>query len=105
MPQELVGTPFLGEFDGSSSEVAMVLVQLRLEAAEQRESIGGGASESGEDFLLVQAANLLGAMLDDGLAQRDLAISGHDDASVAADAEDGGRADSRRGSAFRRCGY
>jgi hypothetical protein len=42
---------------------------------------------------LIEAANFLGSVLDYGFAKRDLAVSGHDDFVVAADAEDGGGAD------------
>jgi hypothetical protein len=44
-------------------------------------------------------------VLNDGLAERDLAVSSHDNAAVAADAEDGSGTDSRRASVFWRCGY
>jgi len=64
MPEELVGAPFLGEFYSGASEVAMILVKLRLEAAEKREGIGRRAGKSGENFLLIEPPNLLGAMLD-----------------------------------------
>jgi len=39
-------------------------------------------------------------VLDDGFTERDLAVSGHDDFVVAANAEDGGGADEAGGGAF-----
>src|SRR5882757_1606621 len=87
----------------------MVLVQLGFEAAEQREGIGGRPGKSCEDFFLIEPANLLSAVLDDGLAQRDLAIPGHNDGTLAADTQYGGGANSGRSRArspvFNRAGY
>jgi hypothetical protein len=40
-----------------------VLVELRLEALEQREGVRGAARETGEDAILVQAADFLRAAL------------------------------------------
>lgn len=71
----------------------MILLELGFEAAEEGEGVGGGASESGEDFVLVEAADFFGSVLDYGLAEGDLAVSGHDDRVVAANAEDGGGTD------------
>ena len=71
----------------------MVLLEFRFEAAEEGEGVGGGTGESGQDFVLIEAANFLGSVLDYGLAQGDLAVSGHDDFVVSADAEDGGGTD------------
>ena len=93
MPQKFVGAPVFRQFDGGAAEVAVILLQLGLEAAEQGESVGGRAGKSGQNLVLIKAANLLCPVLDDGFAERDLAVAGHDDFVVAADAEDGGRAD------------
>ena len=62
--EEFVGTPVFGELDGGASQVAVVLLEFGLEAAEEGEGVGGRAGESGEDFVLVQAADFLGAVLD-----------------------------------------
>ncbi len=87
----------------------MILLQLGLETAEQSEGIGGRAGKSGKNLVLIEAANFLGAVLDDGFTERDLAVAGHDNLVVAADAEDGGGADSAGsgsfGGAFRGCSY
>ena len=88
MAQELVGAPVLGQFDGAAAQVAVVLLQLGFKAAEQRESVGGGAGKSGQDLVLIQAADLLGGVLDHAFAKRDLAVAGHDHFAVAADAQE-----------------
>ena len=56
--QDAVGAPVLGELDRRAHQIALVLVELRLEALEQREGVGGAAGEAGEDAVLVEAAHL-----------------------------------------------
>ena len=92
LAQHLVGAPVLGELDGGAAEVAGILLELGFEAGEEREGVGGGAGEAGEDLVLVELADFLGGVLHDGAAERDLAIGGHDDGVAAADADDGGGA-------------
>ena len=76
--QHPVGPPVLGQLDGGALEVAAVLLQLRLEAREEREGVGRRAGEAGQDLVVVQPADLLRALLDDGVAEGDLAVAGHD---------------------------
>src|SRR5258705_10631990 len=73
--QDAVGAPVLGELDRRAHEVALVLVELRLEALEEREGIGGAAGEAGEDAILVEAAHLIRPALDDDLAEGDLPVA------------------------------
>ena len=65
LAQHLVGAPVLGQLDGGAAQVAVILLQLRLEAGEQREGVGGRTGESGQNLVLVEAANLAGGVLDD----------------------------------------
>src|SRR2546426_3014600 len=88
--QDAVGAPVLGELDRRAHQVALVLVELRLEALEEREGIRRAAGESGEDLILVQAPHLLRAALDDDLPERDLAVAAERDARAAANRKDGG---------------
>src|SRR5688500_8350610 len=88
--QDPVGAPVLGELHRRAQQVALVLVELRLEALEQRESVGGAAGEAGEDAVLVEAAHLLGAALDDDVAERHLAVAAERDRSIAPDRKNGG---------------
>jgi hypothetical protein len=67
-----------------------MLVELRLEALEQRERVGGAAGEAGEDAVLVQAPHLLGAAFDDDVAERDLAIAAERHRALPTDGKDGG---------------
>src|SRR5260370_3614772 len=92
MAQKFVGAPVFGEFDGGAAEVAVILLQLGLEPAEQGERVGGRAGKTGKNLVLVEAANLFRSVLDDGFAERDLTVASHDNLVVAADAEDGGGA-------------
>jgi hypothetical protein len=91
--EHAVGAPVFGQLDGGAAEVAGVLLELGLEAAEEREGVGGRAGESGEDLVLVELADFFCGVLHDGGAEGDLAVGGHDDGVAAADAEDGGGTD------------
>jgi hypothetical protein len=57
--QDAVGAPVLGQFDGRAHEIALMLVELGLEALEQREGIGRAAGEAGEDLPLVERRTFL----------------------------------------------
>ena len=91
--QHLVGAPVLGQLDGGAAQVAVILLQLRLEASEQREGVGGGTGKAGEDLVLIQAANLAGRVLNDAFPEGDLAVSGHNHFSIPANAKNRSRAD------------
>src|SRR4030095_541746 len=82
--QDAIGAPVLGKLHRRAHEVALVLVELGLEALEQREGVGGAAGEAGEDALLVEAAHLLRAALDHHIAERHLAVAAERDLAVAA---------------------
>jgi hypothetical protein len=75
--QRPVSSPVLDELDDRSFQVAPVLLQLRLEAGEQRERVGGRAGESGKDPVVVQLPDLAGGLLDDGFTEGHLAVAGH----------------------------
>jgi hypothetical protein len=62
----------------------VILLQLRFETAEKSEGVGGGTGESCEDFVVVQAADLLRRMFNDGLAERNLAVTGKHYAAIPA---------------------
>jgi len=83
MAEKLVGAPVFREFDSGAAKVTVILLQLGLETAEQSESVGGGAGKSGKNLVLIEAANLLRSVLDDGFTERDLAVAGHDNFVVA----------------------
>ena len=86
-PQRAVGAPVLGELDRGAREVA-VLLELALEALEQREGIRRAAGKAREHLVVVQPAHLAGIALHDGVADRDLAVAAHGDRTAAAHRED-----------------
>ena len=63
---------------------------LASEPLEQREGVGGGAGEAADHVALAEPAHLLGVGLDDGLADRDLAVAADRDHAALADGQDGG---------------
>ena len=87
--QIAVGAPVLGQLDAGALELVGIPLQLGFQPLEQGEGVGGGAGEAGQDRAAgADAAHLAGVALDDGLAQRHLAVAGHGDLAVAADAQD-----------------
>ena len=56
---------------------------------EQREGVGGRAGEAGDDAALAERPDLLGVVLDDRLADRDLPVAGDDDLAALPDGHDG----------------
>ena len=65
----------LASSTAARGEVAAVLLQLGLEALEQREGVGGGAGEAGQHAAVVQPAHLARVGLHHRLAERDLAVA------------------------------
>src|SRR5690606_12441208 len=82
-----VGAPVLRELDRRAQQVSLVLVELRLEALEQGEGIGGTAREPAQNALVIEPPHLAGARLDDDVAERHLAVAAHRDALAAPYAE------------------
>ena len=84
--QHAVGAPVLGQLDRRAHQVALVLLELGLEALEEREGVRGGAGEAGQHLVVVELAHLARRALDDDVAQGDLAVAadGHLPAAVGA---------------------
>src|SRR5260221_11033163 len=89
-PQDAVGAPVLGELDRRAHQISLVLVELLLEALEQREGVGGAAGEASKDAILVQAPHFLRAAFDDDLAERHLAVAAERDARASPYGKNGG---------------
>src|SRR5262249_54807614 len=87
--EEAVRPPVLAQLHAGAGEVVLVLLELRLEALEEGEGVGGAAGESGEDATVAEAAHLPRAGLHHRLVQRDLAVAAEPPPPVAADAENG----------------
>ncbi len=88
--ERAIGAPILRKLHGGALEIAAVLFQLRLEAREQRERIRRGPREARENTVVVEAANLARALLDDRFPECDLAVARHDGLTVVPDGEHGG---------------
>ena len=69
-------------------QLAGILLELGFEPLEQREGVGGRAGEAGDHVALAEPAHLLGVVLDDGLADRHLAVAGDHDLAALADGQD-----------------
>ena len=93
--QRAIGAPVLGELDRRALEVAAILLELGFEPREQRERIGRRSGKAREDVVVVKAADLARALLDDGVAERDLPVAGQHRAIVPAHGQDGGRVEGR----------
>ena len=66
-----------------------MLLELALEAAEERESIGRRSGKSCEHLVVKQATHFSRLVFHDRLAERDLAVAGHHDLALMADGEHG----------------
>ena len=100
-PQAPVGAPLLGELDRGALEVAAVLLEPGLEPVDEGHRVGGGAGEAGQHLPVVQALDLLRAVLHHRLAEGDLAVPGEGDRPSLADGEDRGPVESWLGGAWR----
>ena len=60
-----------------------------LESREQRERVGGRAGKAGQDPVVIEPPDLPGVLLDDRVAEGDLAVAGHHGLPVVPDREDG----------------
>lgn len=89
--QGAVGAPVLGQLDGGPDQVALVLLELRLEALEEGKGVGGTAGETGQHLAPVQPPDFLGVAFHDGIAQGNLAVAADHDLAVAAYRNDGGQ--------------
>ena len=90
LAQGAIGAPVLGQLDDRALEVARELLELGLEAGEQRQRVGAAAGEADQHLSLAGALHLGRAGLDHGVVHRHLTVGGHAEAAVAAHQEDGG---------------
>src|SRR5690606_16764201 len=88
--QGAIGAPVFRQFNGGAHQLALVFFQLRFEALEQGEGVGGAAGETGNHLVVEQAADLAGVAFHDGVAKRYLAVAADDDTVATAYRYDGG---------------
>src|SRR4029077_13704214 len=60
MPKKLVRTPVARQFDVGPPKVAMILLQLSLKPAEERERIRSRSREARHNLVVIEPADLLG---------------------------------------------
>src|SRR4029453_2249038 len=72
--QDAVASPILCQLDRRSFQIAAIFFEFRLEAAEQGERVGRRSGKTGQDTVVVETTDLPGALLDDGLTERHLAV-------------------------------
>ena len=88
--QDAVGAPVLGELDSGTRDIALVLLELRLEALEQRERVGGAAREACEDAVLIEAPHFARSRFHHDVAERHLAVAAERDLFAAPHGKYGG---------------
>jgi hypothetical protein len=88
--QQPIRAPVARELDSRSFEIAAVLFELGFESGKQSEGVRGGTGESGKDALVVEPPDLAGAVFDDGVAERYLAVTGQDGVAIVTHRENGG---------------
>src|SRR6202035_4137071 len=89
-PQITVGAPILGKLDRGAGELGGILLELAPQPLEQGESVAGGPGKAADHLALAEPAHFLGIGLDDGLADRDLAVAADRHHAALADGENGG---------------
>ena len=89
-PQDTIRPPVLGELDSRAGKVPLVLVELRFEAFEQRERIGGRARKPRQHTITVEAAHFARGRLHDDVSKRYLSVAAERDCAVSANGENRG---------------
>ena len=88
LAERLLRAPVRRELDGRALELAVELLELLLEAREERDGVRRGAREAREDLPVEEAPHLRGAVLHDGRPHRDLPVAAEGDGGAAPHAED-----------------
>jgi hypothetical protein len=70
-----------------------VLLQLGLQALEERQGVGGGARKAHDDLAVIEPPDLFGMVFHHHVAQSHLAVAGHRHLIAPAHHEDGGAAE------------
>ena len=84
MPEHPVRPPILSKFHRGPLQIAPMRLQLHLELREERLSVRGGASETGQDRPFAHTAQLARSVLDHDVPESDLPVGGQGRPSAAA---------------------
>src|SRR5439155_26824654 len=94
--QIAVGAPVLGKLHRGPGQLPRILLELALQPLEQGEGVGSGAGKATDHVALAEFADLFGVGLDDGLANRDLAVAADHYFAALADRQDRGAVPDRQ---------
>src|SRR5262249_43838097 len=86
---DAIRPPVLRQLHGGALEIAAELFELRLESGKERKGIGSRSRKAREDPVVVEAADFPGALLDHGLSEGDLAVTGEHGAVAVSHGKDG----------------
>ncbi len=92
--ERAVGAPLFGKFGRGPRHVGRIVFELRFEAFEQGEGIGGAAGETSDDAAIGERANFHRVGLHDRVAEAHLAVAADRHAAFVADGQNGGGANS-----------
>ena len=84
MAQVLIGAPLFAQLHGCPLQLSVILLEFCFEPGEQREGVGSRARKTGDDFVIVEAADLSRAGFHDRLIEGNLAIARDCDVIVSA---------------------
>ena len=87
-PQIAIGAPSFAS-STAGRELPGVLFELAFQTLKQGKRVRGGTGESANYIALAQSADFFRVGFDDGLADRDLAVSADNYAATLADGQDG----------------
>ena len=73
--QHAVGTPVFRQLDGRTQQMALMFGELRFEALEQGERIGGAAGKASEYFVLIEPAHLARTRFEHNVAKSNLTVA------------------------------
>src|SRR6476620_5751272 len=87
-PQHAIRPPVFCKLDRRARQMSLMLLELGLEALEQRERVRRCAGESGEDLVVIEAPHLARGRLDDNVPERYLTVAAERDGAIATNRQD-----------------
>src|ERR1700682_2608107 len=85
MSKYFIGSPLLAKLNRGSFKIAMILFKFGFETRQERKGVTGGAGKASQNFVVVQAANLLRPRFHHCFSHRHLTVTGQRDSAISAD--------------------